>query len=85
MFTNSVRMQRAAISLHLHPPPVSLTDILELFIFHAPLASPKERPKLRVIVVAKATYWVIFCNFPGGIAIDSEVRIKMLNSARKHL
>lgn len=31
-------------------------DILELFIFRIPLVSPKERPKLRVIIVAKATH-----------------------------
>lgn len=77
-------MQRDAISVHFQPP-ASLIDILELFIFYALLASPKERPKLRVIVVAKATYWVIFCNFPGGFAIDGEVHIKMLYAARKHL
>lgn len=50
-------------------------DISERFIFHIPLASPKERPKLRGIFVAKATYWVIFCNFPRGIAIDSGAHI----------
>lgn len=77
-------MQRDTISVHFQPP-ASLIDISELFIFYALLASPKERPKLRVIVVAKATYWVIFCNFPGGIAIDGEVHIKMLYAARKHL
>lgn len=53
--------------------PSAVIDILELFIFRIPLASPKERPKLRVIIVAKATYWVIFCNFPRGIAIDESI------------
>ena len=40
------------------PPPIAV-------------ASPEERPKLLVICVAVATYWVIFCNFPGGTAIDA--------------
>lgn len=46
---------------------------------------PKKGPKLRVIIVAKATNGVIFCNFPGGIAIDGGGHVWQTHcTTRKH-
>lgn len=67
VFTNSVHIQNLQFTV-----PSTVIDILELF-FCIPQASPRERPKLRVIIVAKATNWVIFCNFPR--AIEDAVHI----------
>lgn len=81
VFTNSIQTQNLPFLFTCSHQRGYAALYSSVYLWHL----PKERPELLVITVARATRWVIFCNFPREISVDGGVHVVMQYTTKKHL